>query len=85
MGSVLHGRKAKPSGLDDTATGERHAFTAAPVKRPAGLYRIETKDGAGYLGGWIVLADGRTRGAVKTAERIVKSGTLSFVNPIGGI
>ena len=36
--------------------GERHAFSAASVKRSAGLYRIEIVDGGrSYLGGWIVL------------------------------
>jgi hypothetical protein len=46
------------------ADGSSHAFSAASATSPAGLYRDSSSyDGA--LGGWVVLNDGRIRGAVR--------------------
>jgi hypothetical protein len=41
-----------------------HAFTATVASGSAGLYRDDTTDGD-LIGGWILLADGRSRGAVR--------------------
>jgi hypothetical protein len=49
-----------------TLDGEDHAFTAGPAEEPAGLYRkAEEADGEELLGGWIELASGEQRGAVR--------------------
>jgi hypothetical protein len=54
------------SGSFTPAGGAAAAFTAEAVSAPAGLYRAEENvDGAQYVGGWIVLPDGQTQGAIK--------------------
>ena len=75
--TVTQGRAAG-SFTSPGSYGASHAFAAAAAKRPAGLYRGEkTKDGKHYLGGWIVLPDGRQRGAVKSGSTILASPTLT--------
>ena len=60
------------------AYGASHAFSAPAAKKPAGLYRGEkTANGKHYVGGWIVLPDGRQRGAVKSGSTILASPTLT--------
>ncbi len=54
-----------------TVGGETLSFTAerVPEGSEAGLYRAEgTKDGAEYVGGWIVLPSGEQRGALKITD-----------------
>ncbi len=47
------------------ADGQPHTFTASLTNGDAGLYRAEeTLDGNNYVGGWIILNDGRQRGLV---------------------
>jgi hypothetical protein len=58
--------QAGASGTFTPAGGPAAAFTAEPVRAPAGLYRAERNiDGVDYVGGWIVLPDGQTQGAIR--------------------
>lgn len=68
------------SGTFTQVGGTAVAFTAEPVSAPAGLYRAEENiDGVEYVGGWIVLPDGRVQGAIRaigdnpiiTARRVI--------------
>lgn len=62
--------------------GVMHGFTAAKDIKPAGLYRgTKTVAGRRYLGGWIVLPDGRQRGEVVSGSTDVASPTLDPNNP----
>jgi hypothetical protein len=48
----------------------------------AGLYRAErTLAGKRSLGGWVVLADGRFRGALKSGSTLMAAPTTGFINP----
>ena len=74
---------ARATGTVAFPAGVSHTFSAVSVKRPFGLYGVEIRDGGKrYLGGWIVLPGGRSRGAVKSGGRIVESSTLNFITPI---
>lgn len=71
---AVSGSRAAGTVLFPGAYGARLAFSASRAKQPAGLYRSEkTVKGKRYLGGWIVLGDGRQRGAVKVGSSIVAS------------
>jgi hypothetical protein len=64
--------KPKVTGTVTLADGTRLSFRARRAKGDAGLYRAQdTIDGTEYLGGWIVLADGTQRGAVRTITAVV--------------
>ena len=74
-GGRLTGRIAR-NALTATVTlvpaGEEHAFTAPAVEAPAGLYRARGEvDGQAAVGGWVVLADRRQRGAVRTSSGFI--------------
>jgi hypothetical protein len=70
--------KTRASGTVTLADGSRHAFSAPAAKKPAGLYRGEkTVKGKRYLGGWIILPDGRQRGQVRSGSTILASPMLS--------
>ncbi len=52
-------------------------FAADLVMGDAGLFRaVETIDGDDYVGGWIVLEDGRQRGAITLGGTVVDNPTL---------
>ncbi|MFN2506068.1 MAG: hypothetical protein ABR540_17910 [Acidimicrobiales bacterium] len=71
--------------------GPLHPFEAPAVTAPAGLYRAwGDVDGQPALGGWVVLADGRQRGGVRTSTGFIDSESnlarpdkpvTSFINP----
>jgi serine/threonine-protein kinase len=64
------------------AAGVAHGFSAAKSARPAGLYRgAKTVGGRRYLGGWIILPDGRQRGEVISGSTDVASPTLNPDDP----
>jgi serine/threonine-protein kinase len=53
-----------------------HPFTASTVSAPAGLYRTKGEvRGQAAVGGWIVLADGRQRGGIRTSSGFTSSDT----------
>lgn len=57
--------------------GAVHRVVAARDAKPAGLYRgVTTVAGVRYLGGWIILPDGRQRGEVVSRSTDVASPTL---------
>ena len=57
-------------------------FSSARDTRPAGLYRgVKTVAGKRYVGGWIILPDGRQRGEVVTGTTDAASPTLDPSNP----
>jgi hypothetical protein len=59
-----------------------HHFVAARDAKPAGLYRgTKTVGGKQYLGGWIILPDGRQRGEVTSDSAEVASPTLNPDDP----
>jgi len=56
------------------AGGAVHSFAAPQVEAPAGLYRgTTTVTGSKYVGGWILLPDGRQRGTVISGGTVVAS------------
>ena len=62
--------------------GALHRFVARPVTKPAGLYRGEkTVAGRHYLGGWVVMSDGRQRGEVVSGSTDVGSPPLDPNDP----
>lgn len=72
---------------DDGATGSFTrpgvaplTFTVEPADAPAGLYRAEKvlADGL-YVGGWVVLADGTQKGAVRRFETPLPPGSVDPV------
>jgi hypothetical protein len=73
------------SGILRLANGTRDRYSAAAGPRPAGLYQaFTTTSGTKYLGGWIALADGTQRGAIKTATTVVANPVVtSFTTSIG--
>lgn len=63
VGGAVAGSVRLPG--DDTD----HTFSAQPATGGAGLYRATgEKDGSRYVGGWIQLAGGEQRGAVRTID-----------------
>ena len=51
-------------------------FAAGPVRAPAGLYRQRGEiGGQPAVGGWVVLADGRQRGGVRTSAGFTSTDT----------
>lgn len=64
------------------AGGAVHRFSSADDTKPAGLYRgVKTVAGKQYVGGWIILPDGRQRGEVVTGATEVASPTLDPSDP----
>jgi hypothetical protein len=64
-------------GLLDRAGAGPHGFVAVPASDEAGLYRaVATIEGRDYVGGWIVLNDGRQRGAITLDGAVVDNPTL---------
>jgi hypothetical protein len=62
--------------------GVVHRFVAARQTRPAGLYRGERSvAGKRYVGGWIILPDGRQRGEVVSGSTDIASPTLDPNDP----
>jgi hypothetical protein len=63
-------------------TGALHHFTAASDARPAGLWRgSKTVDGKTFVGGWIILPDGRQRGEILSGSTDVGSPILHADDP----
>ena len=63
-------------------TGAVHRVHAARDNKPAGLYRGETRvAGRKYLGGWIILPDGRQRGEVISGTTKIASPPLAPNDP----
>ena len=62
--------------------GALHHFTAASDARPAGLWRgSKTVDGKTFVGGWIILPDGRQRGEILSGSTDVGSPILHADDP----
>lgn len=62
--------------------GRRHAFALPRATGTAWLYRaVAQLDGVKYVGGWILLASGEQRGAVRTGDGIVASPLLDPEHP----
>ena len=60
----------------------RHGFTAARATKPAGLYRgVKKVAGKRYVGGWVILPDGRQRGEVVSNSTDVANPILNPDNP----
>lgn len=69
--SVTGGRAYGTVALEGGASS---LFTAALTTEEAGLYRAEaTAEGVSYVGGWIVLDDGRQRGALLADGAVVEN------------
>jgi hypothetical protein len=70
-GATLTGRLAQDrlSGTVTLPGGSAHPFRAPAVADPAGLYRQRGEvGGQAAVGGWVVLPDGRQKGAVRTSS-----------------
>lgn len=85
-GSVLRvaiaNGKADGSFRTAGAHGTVHRFSSSQAAKPAGLYRgVKTVAGKRYVGGWIVLPDGRQRGEVLTGATDVASPILDPSHP----
>ena len=79
--TIGHGRATGSLRFPGTA-GVVHRFAAARDTKPAGLYRgVKTVAGRRYLGGWIILPDGRQRGEVVSGLADVASPTLNPDHP----
>jgi hypothetical protein len=64
-------------GVVEQAGVAPRSFVAELATGDAGLFRaVETIDGRDYVGGWIVLNDGRQRGAVAFGGVVVENPTL---------
>jgi hypothetical protein len=64
-------------GVVDRVGETPRLFVAEFATALAGLYRsVETIEGNEYVGGWIVLDDGRQRGAITLGGRVVDNPTL---------
>lgn len=62
--------------------GVVHRFVAARDEKPGGLYRGEKSvAGKRYVGGWIILPDGRQRGEVVSGSTDIASPTLDPNDP----
>lgn len=69
--SVAGGRAYGTVTLEGTAS---RLFTAELATEEAGLYRAEaTAEGVSYVGGWIVLDDGRQRGALLADGAVIEN------------
>jgi hypothetical protein len=78
--TIAHG-KASGSLRVPGAAGV-HRFSSTQATKPAGLYRgVTTIAGTHYVGGWIILPDGRQRGEILTGTTDVASPTLDPTNP----
>jgi hypothetical protein len=65
------------AGVIERAGAAPQRFAADLVTGDAGLFRaVETIDGSDYVGGWIVLDDGRQRGAITLGGVVVENPTL---------
>lgn len=65
------------SGVVEMAGEEPRSFRADLATGEAGLYRaVGTFDGDDYVGGWIVLDDGRQLGAITLGGTVVENPTL---------
>ena len=79
--TIADGRATGSLRFPDTA-GVVHRFAAARDAKPAGLYRgVKTIAGRSYIGGWIILPDGRQRGEVVSNLADIASPTLNPDNP----
>jgi hypothetical protein len=71
---------------EDSVTGEVEQAGAAPqafiaefAVEDAGVFRaVETVDGQDYVGGWVVLNDGRQRGALTLGGAVLENPTLDL-------
>jgi len=73
---VLLGHDSVVGVVERTGAAPR-SFAADLVTGDAGLFRaVETIEGSDYVGGWIVLADGRQRGAITLDGAVVDNPTL---------
>lgn len=79
--TIAHG-KASGSVRLPGVHGAVHGFSAARDRKAAGLYRgVKTVAGKRYVGGWILLPDGRQRGEVVTGASDVASPILDPTDP----
>jgi hypothetical protein len=79
--TIGHGRATGSVRFPGSA-GAVHRFAAATAEKPAGLYRgVKTVAGTRYLGGWIILPNGRQRGEVTSGSTDVASPTLNTDMP----
>jgi hypothetical protein len=70
------------SGTLQIGSGPVLTFTLAQVAKPAGLYRVKQQLGEiVYLGGWVLLPDGRQAGVIETATQTLAAPRLDPVNP----
>jgi hypothetical protein len=66
-----------------TLDGEPHPFTAAASTGAAGWYRVRTEvDGDLVSAGYIVLADGTQRGAVRRGDEVIAAPELDTTDPV---
>ena len=75
---------SQASGKITSAQGQEVSFKASlvPVQGQAGLYRARKSiAGLEYLGGWIVLPNGKQRGAVSCGRSIVSRPVLNLEQP----
>lgn len=73
-GRIAGGRLSGTVALPGAAAA--HRFSAPAVTDPAGLYRLKGEvGGQAAVGGWVVLADGRQKGAVRTSSGFTSSDT----------
>jgi hypothetical protein len=75
---------SQASGKVTSAQGQEVSFKASlvPVQGQAGLYRARKSiAGLEYLGGWIVLPNGKQRGAVSCGRSIVSRPVLNLEQP----
>jgi hypothetical protein len=80
--AIIGPHRARGSVSFPDRAGDAHAFTADMAAKPAGLYRGEkTVAGTRYLGGWIILPDGRQRGEVVSGSTDVASPILNPSDP----
>ena len=66
-----------------TLDGEAHPFSAAASSGAAGWYRVRTEvDGDLISAGYIVLADGSQRGAVRRGDEVIAAPELDTADPV---
>jgi hypothetical protein len=67
------------TGVVERAGVGPQGFVAEFAAGDAGLYRaVETFDGTDYIGGWVVLNDGRQRGALTLGGQVIENPTLDL-------
>jgi hypothetical protein len=67
------------TGMVERAGEAPQEFVAVFAEGDAGLYRAaETIDGTDYIGGWVVLNDGRQRGAITLGGQVIENPTLDL-------